>query len=187
METCMKGDSMRLSGKWFLVFFSALFVIVDVAFCADVAKIGVIDFQRVIADSDRGKDIKAQMLDKGKAMESDFKKKVSEIVELKKRLEREAMVMSKEMRQDKERELRIKEYDAKVLQKKYNTDIQAMEKQLMGPHLKAIKDIVDEIGKTEGYLVILEKTAALYSPSTIDITDTVVKRYNAAYAKTKNN
>lgn len=185
-DTAMKGDNMRLSSRWIVFFFIVLLVFVESGLAADVAKIGVVEYQRVIESSDAGKAIASQILAQKKTMEEELKGKGSEMVELKKRLDREAMVMSMEMRQEKERELRIKEYDAKMLQKKYETDLQEMNKRLTVPHIKEIQKIIAEIGKSEGYLVIMDKLAVLYSPSTIDITDEVVKRYNASYAKTKN-
>ena len=177
---------MRLSIKWIVIFFSALLIFGQTGLAADVAKIGVVEYQRVIESSDAGKDIASQILSQKKTMEEELKGKGSEIIELKKRLDREKMVMSVEMRQEKERELRIKEYDAKMLQKKYEADLQEMNKRLTVPHMKEIQKIIAEIGKSEGYLVIMDKLAILYSPSTIDITDEVVKRYNTHYAKTKN-
>jgi outer membrane protein len=56
---------------------------------------------------------------------------------------------------------------------------------MMGGLQKETLAIIDEIGKSGGYLLIMDKRGVLYSPSTIDITDEVVKKYNAAYVDTK--
>lgn len=182
----MKGANMRLSSKSFVFFFIALFVFVEVGFTADVAKIGVVELQRVIETSDAGKEIKAKMTAQYEQMEGELKGKESEIKDLKKRMDREALVMSKEMREEKDREFRIKVNDIKMLQKKYEAELQAMNKRMMGGLIKESQKIIAEIGKSKGYLVIINKSAVLYSPSTIDITDEVVKRYNASYVKNKN-
>jgi outer membrane protein len=183
--TNMKGDNMRLSAKWFVFFFIGLLVFIDAGLAADVAKIGVVEFQRVIEGSEAGKAIKAKMTTQYERMESELKGKESEIKELKKRMDRESLVMSKEMREEKDREFRIKVNDIKMLQKKYEAELQEMNKRLMGDLIKDSQKIIAEIGKAGGYLAIINKSAVLYSPSTIDITDEVVKRYNASYAKTK--
>ncbi len=60
------------------------------------AKIGIVDFQRVLGESSPGKLAKAEINAKGKEMEKILKTKGDEIEELKKKLEREALVMSKE-------------------------------------------------------------------------------------------
>jgi len=151
--------------------------------CADVAKIGVVEFQRLFENSEAGKDIKAEINVKGKKMEAELKEKGAEIEELKKRLEREALVMSKEMREEKEREFRIKVNDIKTLQKKYEAELQGVQKKLMRGLQSETLKIIDEIGKSGGYLMIMDKRGVLYSPSTIDITDEVIKRFNKQYAQ----
>jgi outer membrane protein len=50
---------------------------------------------------------------------------------------------------------------------------------------KAVFDIANELGKREKYTLIIEKKNAgvIYTPAQIDITDTVINKYNAATAK----
>ena len=173
--------------KWtsnliFMIVMAVLFS-TSPAICADVAKIGVVEFQRLFENSDAGKKIKAEINAKGKQMEAELKGKGAEIEELKKRLEREALVMSKEMREEKEREFRIKVNDIKTLQKKYEAELQGIQKQLMKSLQSDTLKIINEIGKTGGYLMIMDKRGVLYSPSTIDITDEVIKKSNQQYAQ----
>ena len=176
---------MRSASQWIILTIAAFFLMTGTGLSADVAKIGVVEFQRLFDNSDAGKDIKAEITAKGKQMEAELKEKGTEIEELKKKLEREAMVMSKEMREDKEREFRIKVNDIKTLQKKYEVELQGIQKKLMGGLQSETLEIIDEIGKSGGYLMIMDKRGVLYSPSTIDITDEVIKQYNQRYAKTK--
>jgi outer membrane protein len=152
---------------------------------ADVAKIGVIDLQKVLETSTAGKTIQATLKKQKDKMESDLKTKGTEIEKISKRLERESMVMSKEMREEKEREQRIKINDFKTLQKKYRTDLQKLEVQLMNQLQKDVKELVDSIGKKNGYLLIVNKYTVLYSPRSIDITDDLIKRLNAKTARKK--
>ena len=148
-----------------------LFFATNSLFAANVAKIGVIDLQKILATSTSGKAIQAQLKSQKDKMESDLKKKGSEIEKISKRLERESMVMSKEMREEKEREQRIKINDFKTLQKKFRSDLQKIEGQLMNQLQKDIKGIVDAIGKKKGYLLIINKYNVIYSPDSIDITN----------------
>ena len=154
-------------------------------FAANVAKIGVIDLQKILATSTSGKAIQAQLKSQKDKMESDLKKKGSEIEKISKRLERESMVMSKEMREEKEREQRIKINDFKSLQKKFRSDLQKLEGQLMNQLQQDIKGLVDSIGKKKGYLLIINKYNVIYSPDSIDITDDLIKQLNAKTAKRK--
>lgn len=180
-----KGECMRTANKWIILTIFAFFFAAGSGFCADVAKIGVVEFQRLFESSDAGKEIKTTITVQGKKMEAELKEKGAEIEELKKRLERESLVMSKEMRDEKEREFRIKVNDIKTLQKKYELELQGVQKKLMAELQSETLEIIDNIGKSGGYLLIMDKRGVLYSPSTNDITDQVIKKYNAQYNKNK--
>ena len=171
--------------KWMILTILAVLVCANTGLSADVAKIGVVEFQRLLDNSDAGKEFKAKITEKGKKMEAELKSKGAEIEELKKRLEREALVMSKEMREQKERDFRIKVNDIKTLQKKYEAELQGIQKKMMGQLQADTLEIIDDIGKSGGYLMIMDKRGVLYAPSNVDITDEVIKRYNAKYGKSK--
>jgi outer membrane protein len=53
--------------------------------------------------------------------------------------------------------------------------------------LKEVSALVEEIGKKEGYLLIINNTGVLYSPNSINITDQLIKQLNARYAKKSGN
>jgi outer membrane protein len=145
---------------------------------ADVAKIGVVNFQKILEESNAGKAAKAELKTARERMESDLKAKGAEIEDLRKRIENESMVMSKEMREEKNREVRIKMNDFKTLQKQYTTDLQGLERNLMKKMQTEIAGLVEEIGKKEGYLLIVSNLGVLYAPDSIDITDKIIQKLN---------
>jgi outer membrane protein len=103
------------------VLFSALAVLMmfsGTGWSADVAKIGVVDGQRVLETSSAGQAARAQIKESYKRMEEDMKKRGAEFEELKKQFERNAMVMSQEKREDSQREMQIKQLDLQQLGKK---------------------------------------------------------------------
>jgi outer membrane protein len=95
------------------------------------------------------------------------------------------MVMGKEKREEKERESRIKINDFKSLQKKYRSDLQKLEGKLMNQLKDGIDEIVNEMGKKEGYLLIINKLGVEYSPNSIDVTDKVIGKLNTKFTKKK--
>jgi len=154
---------------------------------ADVAKIGVANLQRVLETSNQGKSAQEQIKKQKDQMEQELKQKGGEIEELRKQVERESMVMSNEKREEKEREIRIKINDFKSLEKRYRAQLQNLEKKLVNALLKEVSTLVEEIGKKEGYLLIINNTTVLYSPGSINITDQLIKELNARYAKKSGN
>jgi outer membrane protein len=96
------------------------------------------------------------------------------------------MVMSKETREEKERELRIKASDLQAMQKKYRSDLQDLERRLMGQLQKDISELVGEIGKKEGYQLIISNIGVLYSQPAMDLTNRLIQDLNAKSGKKSN-
>jgi len=153
------------------------------AHAADIAKVGIIDAQRILETSSAGKAAQAQIKEKSVRMAEELKKRGSEVEQLRAQLEREAMVMSQEKREDARREFRIKLNDFKGLEQKYRGELKQLEQKLVGRIQTDIIQLTQEIGKKGGYLLIINKPAVLYSPTSIDITDQLIQKYNAKYAK----
>lgn len=180
----LEGDKMRMC-KMLLSLFFSMCIFAASSYGADVAKIGVVDFQKILEKSDAGKVAAAEINKHGKEMEESLKQKGEEIEETKKKLERESLVMSKEMREEKEREIKISIMDFKSLKDKYMADFKQEEAKLVRNIQKEVLEIIEEMGKKEGFLVIFERRegGVLYSPDTIDITDRLIQQYNTKYSQ----
>lgn len=154
---------------------------------ADVTKIGLVDFQKIIQNSSAGKEATAQIDKQIKKMKENLETKYKEIEKLKKKFDRELLVMTKEMRDEKERMIRIKLNDLKMLEKKYKAESNEINSKLMLQIQKQLIKIIKNIGKKENYLIILEKNTAgvLYALNSIEITDKIIKTYNDQTAKEK--
>lgn len=168
---------MRLYKSLFISMIALLFV-APAAQSADVAKIGIVDFQKIIETSEAGKKAKSEINAQGKKMEEELKKKATEIEQLKSQLEREALVMSAEKREQNERDFRMKVNDFKGLQKKYEQDLQRLQRRIIGQLRNDVLTMTQEIGKKEGFLMIVESVAVLYVPESLNITDRIIKEYN---------
>jgi outer membrane protein len=150
---------------------------------ADAPKIAVVNLQTVLETSVAGKAAQNELKTQKDKLEADLKQKGNELQELEKRLQREAMVMSKETREEKDRELRIKASDFQALQKRFRSDLQDLERKLMGQLQKDISDLVAEIGKKEGYLLIISNIGVLYFQPAMDITSRLIQDLNAKTGK----
>ena len=152
-------------------------------FAADVAKIGVVNIQKILLTSAAGKSAKVEISKKAREMESTLNEKKSEIQKLQETLERESLVMSKEKREEKEREIRIKVNDIKVLKNKFEKDLKILENKVVQQIQKEFESLAQEIGREEGYLLIITNQTVIYAPNTIDITDELIQKYDAAYSE----
>jgi len=175
---------MKSELKVLSIFLLGLMLFASFVEAADVAKIGVLDFQNILQNSSAGKYAQAEISKKGKQMESELAQKGAGIEEKKKQIEREALVMSKEMREEKQREIRIQINDLKAMQQRYTREFKEFENRLVQRIRKDVLKMVDEIGKSEGYLMIVERKTGevIYTPTSVDITDAFIKKYNKTFS-----
>jgi outer membrane protein len=181
----LRGGKMRIFKIAFATVIFSICFFAGASFGADVAKIGVVNFQKILEKSDAGKKAADEIKKRWKELADDLKKKEKEIDAKKKKMEREALVMSKEMREENERELRININDIKSLQKRYTAEMKQIEAKLGQDIQNQVLEIVKEMGKKEGFLVILEERqgGVMYFPDTIDITDRLIQRFNTVFSK----
>jgi outer membrane protein len=169
----------------FLPLTLCLFGLGGVVYGAEVQKIGIIDLQEVIEKSNPGKRSSVEIKSQGKKMEEVLKERSAEIEELRKSLDQKALVISDDAREAKEKDLRDKVGDLKSLQRQYQDVLRELNINLSKQITKDVFEIVEKIGKADGYSLIIDRRVGgvVYAPNAIDITDRVIEEYNAVDAK----
>jgi outer membrane protein len=169
----------------FLVLMVFLLTFSGAAYGADVQKVGVMDLQRIIDTSTAGKRSAGEIKNQGKKMENVLKERGSEVEELKNTLDQKAALLSDEARKEKEGDLRDKIEELRSLQMRYQEVLRDLNTNLSKEIMEDVFGIVEQIGKREGYTLIIDRRAGgiVYAPDAIDITDQIIKAYDAADAK----
>lgn len=173
-----------------------LFIMIGVAlgtlgiadgFCADVAKIGTVSFEKIFNNSAGGKAVKNQIQKEGRSMNADLEKIQKEIKELQQLLEKDggSGVLNETARENKRWELDRKINEVKALKRRFDRKIQELQVRLVNSVKKDVLKIVAEYSKKEGYLLIIEDINIVYAPQTLDITDKIIQIYDKSYAKKK--
>ncbi len=154
-------------------------------FCADVAKIGTVNFEKIFNSSAAGKAVKNQINTEGRGMNADLEKIQNEIKSLQEVLSKgdSAGVLDETAKENKKWELERKIDEVKALKKRYDRKIQELQVRLINGVRKDVLDIIAEYGKKEGYLMIIEDINVVYTPKTLDITDKIIQTYDARYSK----
>jgi outer membrane protein len=146
----------------------------------DALKIGCIDFQKVLNESDAGKKAKTDLEVLVKSKQTTLDEKGKTIEKMKADLEKQASVLSAEAKKSKEEELEkiLREYQRLVQDSQ--TEVKKKELELTDAIIKDIRQIVEKMGEEGGYTLIIERTGGmvLYSTKDIDLTDVVIKKYN---------
>lgn len=154
-------------------------VAVPAVLAADV-KVGYVDLQKALNMSSAGKAAKEKMRLKFKDYETDVQKKQDDLKKLKDDLEKQAMLLSADARSAKERDYQQKVKDYQRMTKDIQEEMQRTDADFTRKIIEEIFKVVQQIGKQEGYTLILEKTESsiLYANDGIDMTDRVIQVFD---------
>ncbi len=86
-------------------------------------------------------------------------------------------------RDEKERDIRIKINDIKVLKNKFEKDLKILENRVVQQIQKEFEALAKEMGREQGYLLIITNQTVIYAPNSIDITDELIQKYDAAFSE----
>jgi outer membrane protein len=147
---------------------------------AKEVKFGFVDLQKALNLSVSGKAAKEKIKAKVQSYDAEVKARQDELKKLKEDLEKQAMLLSEDARNAKERDYQQKVKDYQRFTKDIQEELQQADADYTRKILEDLFTVVQEIGKKEGYTVILEKTesAMLYGDDAVDMTDQLIKAFD---------
>ena len=147
---------------------------------AQSQKIAYVDLQKALNLSAAGKEAKEQIKTKVQSYDADVQQRQEELKKLKDDLEKQAMLLSEEARNAKERDYQQKVKDYQRFTKDIQESLQQTDADLTRKILERLLKVVQEVGKSEGYTLVLEKTESsiVYADESIDISDEVIKAFD---------
>jgi len=145
----------------------------------DRVKIGFIDIQRAISDSNAGKRAKERFQAQVKKAEAELLKEKNELERLKADLDKKGPLMKEDERRNLEGDLQRRYVNYQRTMTDQQQELRQKEGALTGDILKELEKIVNEIGKSDKFTLILERSQILYSDQGIDVTNKVIEVFNS--------
>ncbi len=146
------------------------------------ARVAVIDVQKVLTSSTAGK----AAYDKLKKMQDDKMAQAKSMDDELRKLDGEISTKRLSLSEDKLAEMQKQLADKRINMQRYAQDAEreigeARDRELMALEGK-IKPVIDALGKEMGLAAIFNKfeSGLVYASEAIDITDTVIQRFNTA-------
>jgi len=146
------------------------------------ARVAVIDVQKVLTQSTAGK----AAYEKLKKMQDDRMEKAKGMDEELRKLDADISTKRLSLSEDKLADMQKQLAEKRISMQRYAQDAEreigeARDRELQGLEAK-IKPVIDGIGKEMGLAAIFNKfeSGLVYASEAIDITDTVIKRFNEA-------
>lgn len=146
-------------------------------------KIGVVDMQEVLLKSKAGREAKAVLEKEKETKKKELDARKSEIDKMEQELSRQSLVLSEDVKRNKEQEISQKKQEFLRILQQYEAELQKKDEEFTQKILGEVEKVIYKIGKTEGYDLIIEKSAVLYAPEVYDITDKVITEYDRTFGK----
>jgi outer membrane protein len=149
-------------------------------------KIGILDLQRCIQQSEAGKKASKSLQEKSDRIKKDLTIKREDLKKNRDEFTKKSNVLSADAKRDKEKELLRKEEDFRDLVREKEDEMHKDEYSAMQPLLNELFEVTSKLAKEEGYTLILEaKSGVVYFNKPIDITDKIIKLFNEAKKEKK--
>ena len=148
------------------------------------ARVAVIDVQKVLTQSTAGK----QAYEKLKKMQDERVEKAKSMDEELRKLDSDINTKKISLSEDKLADMQKQLADKRISMQRYAQDAdreigEARDRELQALQVK-IEPVIDALGKEMGLALIFNKfeSGLVYAADAVDITETVVKRFNEAVA-----
>jgi outer membrane protein len=148
---------------------------------ASAQKIGVVDMQRALTETEDGRKAKDQLKKLFDQRQKTLDKQQTDLKTLKDSLEKQRDVLSREVLAKKLEEYQKAFGELQTTYMEFQRELAAKEGELTKPILERMQRVMKRIGQADGFSLIIERGEAgvVYVPSTYDLTDLLIQRYNA--------
>ncbi|WP_457616393.1 OmpH family outer membrane protein [Lutibacter sp.] len=149
-------------------------------------RIGFIDMEYILENLPEYNQAQAKINAKAITWQNNIEKEQKEIEALKAELNNERVLLTKELIEEKEEDIQIRELELKKLQEAYfgtNGDLFFLRKQLVKPIQDLVYNAIQDIAVKRRYDFVLDKSSSLvmlYTNNKFDISDLVIKSITRA-------
>lgn len=160
-------------------------IILAMPMAAHAQKIGVVNSQDVVQNSEAGKRAFTELQGKAEAKQKELNRQTDEIRKMEDNFRKQGVTLSNEAKSKMQAELDTK---VKKIMDDQNSFAQLMEqerKRLMDPLVKVLDQVLADYAKKNGYTVILDRVVVMYSVPGSDITADISKEFESASKRAK--
>ena len=142
--------------------------------------IAVVDLNQALNSTDEGKAAREELARKQREAEGKVQPRIERYKELQEELKSKKFVLSEEALYQRQLDLVELRNEIESEMKELEGKLKVDEERLVGPLRKKMIDVVQGIGRDQGYTLIVERGAPglLYSREALDITDSVIEKFN---------
>jgi outer membrane protein len=169
----------RLLGS--IIIIAVVFLLQHNALAAGgAAKIGILNIQRCINESNEGKRISESLQKEIEAMQQRYDKAKKELEELQKEIEKQSLMLSLDARESKQNEYNKKSRELNYLNEDLSEEANKAQQNARLRVLEVLDVIIKNIAKQDSFNLIIESSSSgvLFASDALDITDQVIEELN---------
>lgn len=146
----------------------------------ETVKIGVVDLDQAITSTNEGRAAREEFDRKKRQLENTLIPLMDQYQEGIKELEAKKFVLSDEVRFQKQLDLAELQNQIENKQKELQGQLQVDRERLIAPLRTKLVEIVDEVGRSEGFSLILHRNSPgiMYAKEALDVTDLIIEKFN---------
>jgi outer membrane protein len=144
-------------------------------------KIGSVDIQRAVNECNQGKEAKKTVMKEVEKFQAQIAEKQKDLQQLKDALEKQAPMLNADARAAKEKDYQSKIRDFQRWGEDNQNEINQKRMEMERNIAIGLTKVIQKVGADEGFTIIFEhnEQIVLYTSKAIDITDRVIKAYDA--------
>ena len=143
-------------------------------------KIAIVDLNQALNSTDEGKAAREELARKQREAEGRVQPRIERFQELQGELKSKKFVLSEDALYQRQLDLVELKNEIESEMKELEGKLKVDEERLVGPLRKKMINVVQTLGRDQGLTLIVERAAPglLYSREALDITDSVIEKFN---------
>jgi outer membrane protein len=146
------------------------------------SRIAVVDVQHAVMQTEDGIRAQATLKKLFDKSQQELDGKQIELQKAREDIERQSRVLSREALQKRMEDWQRRMVDVQTVFVEYNKQLQKKQGELTGPIIKKMIGMISRLAKKNGYELVIDKQAAPYARSDLDLTEQVIQMYNSGGA-----
>jgi len=145
-------------------------------------KIAVIDVQRVVTESDPGKEVMQRLKAITDAKSQEGQALQQQFAALQEQFNKQRFTVSESRQAEMSKEIEDKQIAIRRFQDDAQREVQEAQRRELGGLEERILPIINKVGQEQSFTLIFNKfqSGLVYADETVDITDEVIRRFNTA-------
>ena len=143
-------------------------------------KVAVIDVQRVVTESDPGKEVMQRLRGITDTKAQEGQRLQQELAELQDQFNKQRFTLSEARQAEMSKQIEDKQIAIRRFQDDAQREVADAQRRELGSLEERIMPIINEVGQERGLTLIFNKfqSGLVYADETVDITDEVIQRFN---------